>query len=82
MVGTMARQRSAVNASDSLLLDDMDIERLIILGFNGDISLFDSSTHAHDSHSSSLWPNIMDDLVEVDSGSNGCTPPSPMNDHL
>ncbi len=74
--------QSADNASDSLVLTDMDIEDDNSIGFPMDsANLFDSSTHAtaKTATSQAAMTNIMDDLVEVDSGVMGA-PPSPMND--
>ena len=74
--------QSADNASNSFVLADMDIEDDNSIGFPMDTSdLFDSSTHAtaKTATTQAAMTNIMDDLVEVDSGVMG-TPPSPMND--
>ena len=74
--------QSADNASDSLLLNDMDIEDDNFTGFSMETSdLFDSSTHAPAKTATrqAAMTNIMDDLVEVDSEVMGA-PPSPMND--
>jgi twitching motility protein PilJ len=73
---------TAWQSSDSLVLADMDIEDDNSIGFPVDTSnLFDSSTNAtaKTATSQAAMTNIMDDLVEVDSGVMGA-PPSPMND--
>ncbi len=74
--------QSADNASDALLLGDMNIEDDNSIGFPMDTSnLFDSSTHAtaKTATTQAAMTNIMDDLVEVDSEVMGASP-SPIND--
>ncbi len=74
--------QSADNASDSLILTDIDIEDDNSTEFPIDASnLFESSTYATAKTATSqpAMTNIMDDLVEGDSETMGM-PPSPMDD--